>query len=258
MAIIKHRLSGVSGNEPRLDQLVLGELAVNTYDGNIFTKIDVNGTEEIIKFTGTNPVRNVYYVQKDGSDANNVLGNTWSSAFATIERAIEEANTRNGELTLIDVGPGEYETQGHIDVPDNCLLRTCHRSTIIKPVVGYEERNVLRLGSGCFVEGFVFEGWRLDSLENPTEGFAVSFRPGAIIRRTPYVHKCVVRTTPFWDSIAPPLDRENANPLIGRGAGVFSLMALFAIQAVFTLISWLGVLLLFLITVLDMLLRTGQ
>ena len=220
MAIIKHRLSDVTGKTPTTDQLVLGELAVNTYDGNIFTKVDVGGVEEIIKFTGTNPVRNVYYVQKDGSDANNVLGNTWSGAFATIERAIQEVNTRDGELTLIDVGPGEYETQGHIDVPDNCLLRTCHRSTIIKPVAGYEERNVLRLGSGCFVEGFVFEGWRLDSLENPTEGFAVSFRPGAIIRRTPYVHKCVVRTTPFWDTIAPPLDRGNSNPLYGRGAGV--------------------------------------
>lgn len=220
MAIIKHRLSDAVGKVPTTDQLVLGELAVNTYDGNIFTKIDREGTEEIIKFTSTNPVQNVYYVQKNGSDANNVLGNTWDDAFLTIERAIEEANTRDGELTLIDVGPGEFETQGHIDVPDNCLLRTCHRSTILKPETGYEERNVLRLGSGCFVEGFVFEGWRLDDLDNPTEGFAVSFRPGAIIRRTPYVHKCVVRTTPFWDTIAPPLDRDNANPLIGRGAGV--------------------------------------
>lgn len=220
MAIIKHRLSGVTGREPTLDQLVLGELAVNTYDGNIFAKIDREGTEEIIKFTGTNPVKNVYYVQKNGSDANNVLGNTWSAAFATIERAIQEVDTRDGELTIIDVGPGEYTSQGHVDVPDNCLLRTCHRSTIIKPETGYEERNVFRLGSGCFIEGFVFEGWRLDSLENPTEGFAVSFRPGAVIRRTPYVHKCVVRTTPFWDTIAPPLDRANSNPLYGRGAGV--------------------------------------
>lgn len=220
MAIIKHRLSGVTGREPTLDQLVLGELAVNTYDGNIFAKIDREGTEEIIKFTGTNPVKNVYYVQKNGSDANNVLGNTWSAAFATIERAIQEVDTRDGELTIIDVGPGEYTSQGHIDVPDNCLLRTCHRSTIIKPETGYEEKNVFRLGSGCFIEGFVFEGWRLDSLENPTEGFAVSFRPGAVIRRTPYVHKCVVRTTPFWDTIAPPLDRANSNPLYGRGAGV--------------------------------------
>ena len=220
MAIIKHRRSDEPGRIPALDQLVLGELAINTYDGNIYTKVEREGVEEIIKYTGTNPVDNVYYVQKNGSDANNVTGTTWDDAFLTLERAVEAATLRDGALTLIDVGPGEFITRGHIDVPDNCLLRTCHRSTIIKPEAGYEERNVLRLGSGCFVEGFVFEGWRLDSLDDPTEGFAVSFRPGAVIRRTPYVHKCVVRTTPFWDTVAPPLDRDNANPLIGRGAGV--------------------------------------
>jgi hypothetical protein len=220
VAIIKHRSSSEPGRIPRTDQLALGELAINTYDGNIYTKIEREGVETIIKYTGTNPIENVYYVQKNGSDASNVSGTTWDDAFLTIERAVQEVALRDGELTLIDVGPGEFLSQGHIDVPDNCIIRTCHRSSIIKPVPGFEERNVLRLGSGCFVEGFVFEGWRLDSLDNPSEGFAVSFRPGAVIRRAPYVHKCVVRTNPFWDTVAPPLDRDNANPLIGRGAGV--------------------------------------
>lgn len=220
MAIIKHRRSDEPGRVPTLEQLVLGELAINTYDGNIYTKVDRGGVEEIIKYTGTNPVENVYYVQKNGSDAEYITGETWDDAFLTLERAVQAASLRGGILTLIDVGPGEFITRGHIDVPDNCLIRTCHRSTVLKPETGYEERNVLRLGSGCFVEGFVFEGWRLDSLDNPSEGFAVSFRPGSVIRRTPYMHKCVVRTTPYWDSIAPPLDRDNANPLIGRGAGV--------------------------------------
>jgi len=41
-----------------------------------------------------------------------------------------------------------------------------------------------------------------------------------VITRAPYVHKCAVRTTPYWDTVAPPLDRENGNPLVGRGAGV--------------------------------------
>jgi hypothetical protein len=220
VATIKHKRSSEPGRVPTLNQLEFGELAINTYDGNIYTKIQREGVAEIIKYTSTNPVENVYYVQKNGSDANNVTGTTWDDAFLTVERAIEAANERNGALTLIDVGPGEYITQGHIDVPDNCLLRTVHRAAIFKPASGYEERNVLRLGSGCFIEGFVFEGWRLDSLDNPSEGFAVSFRPGAVIRRAPYVHKCVVRTTPFWDTVAPPLDRDNANPLVGRGAGV--------------------------------------
>jgi hypothetical protein len=212
---------------PTIEQLALGEIALNTYDGKVFIKrfkefydddLSANVTiEDIISFAGDIPVENTIFVQKGGNDYNS--GRSWNDAYLTIEKAIEAAEIR-GSLTLIDIAPGTYTTQGHIDMPDNTLIRTAHRSVIIRPAVGYEERNVFRMGSGCFIEGPVFEGWRLDSLDNPTEGFAVSFRPGAIITRAPYVHKVVVRTNPFWDTVAPPLDRNNANPLVGRGAGV--------------------------------------
>lgn len=220
MTTIIHKISSVPGKEPLSTDLELGELAINTHDGKIFLKTSVSSVDTIQSFVTSNPVANVYYVQKNGSDANTVSGTTWDTAFLTIERAIEEASTRDGELTLIDIGPGTYTTQGHIDVPDNCLIRAAHRSVVIRPEQGYEERNVFRLGSGCFIEGPIFEDFRLDDLDNPSEGFAICFRPGAIIRRTPYAHKIAVRTTPFWDTVAPPLDRANANPLIGRGAGV--------------------------------------
>lgn len=215
---IKLRRSAVAGKVPTTSQLELGEIAINTYDGNLFIKQQQGEVEEIIKFIGSNPVENMLFVQKNGSDTKS--GTSWDEAFLTIEKALEVAWTRNGDLTLIDVGPGEYTTQGNLDVPDNCIIRAVHRTSIFRPVAGFEERNVFRLGSGCFVEGLVFEGWRLDSLDNPTVGFAFSFRPGAIIRRAPYVHKVVARTTPYWDTVPPPLDRENGNPLVGRGAGV--------------------------------------
>lgn len=224
---IKLRRSAVSGKKPTIQQLDLGEMAINTYDGKMFFKqfqeyfdaeLQENVTyENVVELTGHVPVKNTLYIQKDGNDRN--AGNSWDSAFATFEKALEAAAARN-ELTLIEVGPGVYYTQGHLDVPDNTVLKATHRTVFIKPEVGFEEKNVFRLGSGCFVEGFVFEGWRLDSLENPTEGFAVCFRPGALITRVPYVHKIVVRTPPYWGGIAPPLDRDNANPLVGRGAGV--------------------------------------
>jgi hypothetical protein len=218
-AIIKHKRSSISDRVPTVSDLELGELAINTYDGNIFLKRNQDGDEAIITFLASNPVRNVVYVQKNGDDTNS--GTSWDGAYATIEKALEDAADREEEeVTLIEIGPGRYTTQGHLDVPDNVVIRAAHRSAFISPVTGYEERNVFRLGSGCFVEGLVFDNWRLDSLDNPTEGFAFCFRPGAVIRRAPYVHKVVVRTTPFWDTVAPPLDRDNANPLIGRGAGV--------------------------------------
>ena len=213
---IRLKRSSVSGKLPTTEQLNLGELAINTYDGNIFLKINRAGAEEILKFTSTVPVENVYYVQKSGSNTNG--GQTWDDAFLTVEKAVEVAGTRN-DLTVIHIGPGEYTTQGHIDVPDDTIIHSDYRAAIFKPETGYEQRNVFRLGSGCFLQGPLFEGFQVDDIDNPTEGFAVSFRPGAVIRRTPYAHKIAVRSVvDFY--VAPPLDRENANPLVPRGGGV--------------------------------------
>ena len=215
---IKLKRSSVAGKIPTVEQLDLGEIAINTYDGRLFLKQNKDSLESIVEFIGKVPIENAIFVQKNGDDTND--GEGWDTAFLTIEKALEEAATRNGVVTLIDIGPGTYITQGNLDMPDNTLIRAAHRSVIIRPATGFEERNVFRMGSGCFIEGPVFEGWRLDSLENPTVGFAVSFRPGAVITRAPYVHKIVVRTNPTWDTVAPPLDRDNGNPLVGIGAGV--------------------------------------
>jgi len=224
---IIQKQSGVNGKIPLLSDLELGEFAVNTYDGKIFLKTfkeyfdtEIQQTvteEEIVEFPSSGPVENTIYVQKLGSDSND--GDTWGAAFGTIEAALLAAELRNG-LTLIKIGPGIYETEGHLDVPDNTVIQAVHRSVFVRPISGFEERNVFRLGSGCFLEGIIFENWRLDDLENPTEGFAVVFRPGAKITRVPYAHKIAVRTVPYWTTIAPPLDRENGNPLAGRGGGV--------------------------------------
>ncbi len=45
---IRLRRSAVPGRIPTVDQLELGELALNTFDGNLFLKQNVNGTEQII------------------------------------------------------------------------------------------------------------------------------------------------------------------------------------------------------------------
>ena len=214
---IKLRRSSVPGRIPTTENLDFGELAINTHDGKIYLKQEQASIQSIIEFAGKVPIKNAIFVQKAGNDTNN--GTSWDSAVATIEKALELTEAR-GELTLIDIGPGRYETRGHLDLPDNTLIRAVHRSVVIVPEAGYEERNVFRMGSGCFIEGPIFENWRLDDFENPTEGFAISFRPGAVITRAPYAHKIAVRTTPYWGTVAPPLDRVNSNPLVGRGAGV--------------------------------------
>lgn len=215
---IKLRRSSVPGKSPTTDQLDLGELAINTYDGDIYLKRDQDGEMSIVKFTRDKPIENVIFVQKSGNDENE--GDSWESAYLTIEKALEDAWTRNNEVVMIEIGPGVYTTKGHLDMPDNCIIHCVYRSVKIRPEPGYEERNVFRMGSGCFIEGPLFEGFRVDRFDDPTEGFAAVFRPGALITRTPYVHKIAVRSIPTWTQIAPPLDRVNGNPLVPRGGGV--------------------------------------
>jgi hypothetical protein len=158
------------------------------------------------------------YVATSGSDTAND-GTSEYAPFQTIEKAVEVATLRN-DLTIIKVGPGIYETHGHIDLPDNCILQGVHRAVFIRPKPGSEEKNVFRMGSGCFIEGFIIENFRLDSLTNPTEGFAFSFRPGAVITRVPYAHKCAVRVPQPESVTGGSLDVANSNPQFARGAGV--------------------------------------
>jgi hypothetical protein len=215
--------SSLSGAVPTTPAVEFGELAVNTADGKAFMKVD-DGSGERIALVNDVPVANTYYVSKTGDNANN--GRTWSSSVATIEQALSLATAKKladpTAIILISVGPGRYSTQGHLDLPDDCIMTCAHRTAIITPELGFEQRNQLRLGSGCFVEGFIFEGWQLDSMSDPSEGFAISFRPNAVIRRTPYAHKIAVRTNPTWDTVPPPLNPFTIppNPFVPSGAGV--------------------------------------
>jgi len=167
-------------------------------------------------------VENTLYVSANGSNSNS--GTSWKQAFRRIERALEVATDRwntYGKSTLIEWAPETpYYTNGHLDMPDNCVIKAVHRTVFVRPNPGYEQRNVFRMGSGCFIEGVMFEGWQVDSLDNPTEGFAVSFRPGAVITRVPYAHKIAVRALPTWGKIAPPLDATTGNPYVPRAGGV--------------------------------------
>lgn len=181
--------------------------------GGVWTNVgDVGVAGELPEIAKT------LYVATSGNDTTNDGTNEFSP-YATIEKAVEVATARN-ELVVIKVGPGTYYSNGHIDLPDNCVIQATHRGAYIKPNPGYEVRNVFRMGSGCFIEGFIIENFRLDSLTNPTEGFAFSFRPGAVITRVPYAHKCAVRSAQPDGFTGGSLDAANSNPQFPIGAGV--------------------------------------
>ena len=54
--IITLKQSSVSGKAPTTAQLSAGELALNTYDGKLYFKKNVGGTESIQVLIGQNPL----------------------------------------------------------------------------------------------------------------------------------------------------------------------------------------------------------
>jgi len=169
------------------------------------------------------PINQTFYVEPGGNNSND--GRILNRAVATIERAIVLAQAAwddDGDFSAIYVYPGTYVTQGHLNMPDMCSIIGIGRARVTKivPAVGFEERNVFRMGDGAYLSGFSFEGWRVNSFTDPTEGFAVSFRPGAVIRRVPYAHDITVYRSSLPVVITAPTDPYNGNPNYPRGGGV--------------------------------------
>ena len=158
----------------------------------------------------------------NGGD-NNFSGRELRLPFRDIERARDYAEDNPEENWSIQVYPGTYNTSGHIDVPDNVtevVGMSGQRATVVQPTAGNEEQNVFRGGSGFMLRNISGVGWQVDDFEDPSEGFLVSFRPGATIFRAIYVDHCVNYRAQAPSLIPPPVDPDLGNPDIPRGPGI--------------------------------------
>ena len=115
---IRIKRSAVAGKKPTTDQLQLGELAVNFYDGKIFFKQDQSGvgigTRVVEVGAGsTTFVGKTLYVTENGDDVNTGLDE--DNAKATIKAAVALALPGD----TVKVFPGTYTEDNPIDLPDN-------------------------------------------------------------------------------------------------------------------------------------------
>lgn len=96
---IKVKQSSVPGKAPATTDLLLGELAVNTYDGKLFLKKNVSGTETIVDVTGSGgagATGSVGEIQvSDGSGGLSKVGIT-ATYSSTQERRILRSSNPNG------------------------------------------------------------------------------------------------------------------------------------------------------------------
>ena len=168
---------------------------------------------------------NKVYVGVDGDDTNS---GSYLKPVATLERAFELAqeaaaggipsgypgDNSPGIPTAITVLPGDYYTDGNLSLPDRCTVVSTNGqyATRIIQNPGYERENVILVGSGCYVQGFSFFNNIVDNFDYPSKGFAISFRPGARIIRSPYIRDCSQISNYFGREIPPLL-----NPFNRRG-----------------------------------------
>ena len=114
---IRIRRSAVPGKRPTINQLLSGELAYNTYDGELTARRDRPGIgTDIIRIGAGTTVTNIIYVTKDGNDTN--TGKKLGDAKRTIQAAIESATTGS----VIKVSAGTYIENNPIVIPEQVSI----------------------------------------------------------------------------------------------------------------------------------------
>ena len=84
---IKLKRSAVAGGAPTTSQLELGEVAINTYDGKMYIKKSVGGTESIVEISGAGGAEAIFveYLYTATASQTAFSGNDDNSAFLSYE-----------------------------------------------------------------------------------------------------------------------------------------------------------------------------
>lgn len=164
----------------------------------------------------------VFYVRSDGSNSKD--GRNAHNAFQSVEYALDKIRAfyqpTPWTIKILD----SFTTSGELEVPDltTIISANMQRRTICRPASGSEVRNVFLCGNGVHIYGIKFTGWQVDDFTNPTKGFAMAFRPGAIILPggVPYGQNCVV-TSAMTDVPTPYPTNPSTGNINGytRGGG---------------------------------------
>ena len=181
---IRIKRSSEPAKRPQLSDLQLGELAVNTYDGALYTKRERvgYGTEIVqIGYPGISDfpsVTNIIYVTADGSDGNS--GRKLGEAKATIKAAV--AIARAG--SVIKVSAGTYVEDNPIEIPDQVsIVGDSLREVTVTP---QNQADLFYVGNGNYIWNLSFVG------EENTGSAIVSFNPNKQVynNQSPYIQNC--------------------------------------------------------------------
>ena len=138
--------SSVQGKVPIVGDLALGEIALNTYDGKLFIKKNVGGTESIIDVTAdtnlslTSNSSTVSVNSDRGTDATILAANSTVAGVLTADaQTIAGAKTFNADVTIADkiVHSGDTDT----------AIRFSDNDTVSVETAGFERMRIAANGN---------------------------------------------------------------------------------------------------------------
>jgi hypothetical protein len=194
---IRIKRSAVPGKVPTTEQLPLGELALNTYDAELFARRERTGIgTDVVRLGAGATVTNILYVTQDGSDSN--TGKKLGDAKRTIGAALTEATTG----TVIKVSAGSYLESNPLIIPEQVsIVGDSLREVSVSPQNANQD--LFYVTNGNYIAEMSYTG-TLNS------GKAIfSFNPEEIgyFDQSPYIQNC---TNFIPNSIGMKIDGSKA------------------------------------------------
>jgi hypothetical protein len=195
---IRIKRSAVPGKRPLVSDLRTGELALNTYDAELYTLRDrfsqTGIATEVVRLGAGATVTNILYVTTDGSDTN--TGKKLGDAKRTIRGAIAAATTG----TVIKVSAGSYVENNPIKIPEQVsIVGDSLREVSITP---QNQGDLFYVSNGNYVAEMSFVG-------AANSGAIFAFNPEEIgyFNQSPYIQNC---TNFIPNSIGLKIDGNDA------------------------------------------------
>ena len=178
--IIKIKRSSVPGKKPTVDQLPLGELGLNTNDGELFVARERVGLGTDILPVGIGAkVTNVLYVTADGNDTN--TGRKLGDAKATIGAALTESTTGS----VIKVSAGSYLENNPLVIPEQVsIVGDSLREVSVSPLNA--DQDLFYTSNGNYIAEMSYTGTL-----NPGKAI-FAFNPDQVgyFDQSPYIQNC--------------------------------------------------------------------
>jgi hypothetical protein len=178
--IIKIKRSSVAGKKPTTADINLGELALNSYDGELYTRRERIGIgTDVVKIGAGATVTNILYVTQDGSDTN--TGQKLGDAKRTIGAALTTSTTG----TVIKVSAGSYLENNPLIIPEQVsIVGDSLREVSVSPQNANQD--LFYVSNGNYIAEMSYTG----TLNNGKAIFAFNPNQVGYFNQSPYIQNC--------------------------------------------------------------------